>query len=111
MTIFKTDLPAIGVGDGFRLAGGDTGWWFRTISWLAGGAMVADFLPLFMFYKSHRFFTKNLNFIRADLEDFCRTGLHTLATTVTPICVNNKIPVSGTILKTVVGNHTLSNNQ
>jgi hypothetical protein len=99
------------VGDGLQFADGDTGWWFGAIAGFAGSTMVTNLLSFFMFYKSHWFFTKNVYFIRPHFENSYRAHLHTLAATITLVCVQNEIPVSGPIIKTVVGNHIFFNIQ
>gem|GEM_PF-2609427 len=67
--------------------------------------MVTDLLPLIMFYRSHRFFTERVYFVRPHLEYFYRTDLHTLTTAITFVCVQSEKPISRTILKPVMSNH------
>ena|SRR4030042_3669901 len=102
------EFPPVGVGDGSGCTGGDTGRWFRTVAGFAGSAMVSDLLTFLMLYKGHGFFTKNVYFVRSHLKDFYRADLHALPATVTLIGVQSEKPISGTILKTVIGNHVIS---
>jgi len=105
MTVFKTYLPSVRKGDGSGFANSDTGWRFGAISWFTGSTVVTDLFSFFMFYRSHRFFTKRVYFVRSHFEYFCRAYLHTLATPITLVCVQSEKPISGSILETIIGNH------
>ena len=102
------EFPPVGVGDGPGFAGGHTGRWFQSVSRLTRSTVVADLLSLLVFYRGHWFFAEDVNFIRPYFKDFYRADLHALPTTIAFICVQSEIPISGTILKTVIGNHVIS---
>ncbi len=86
----------------------DAGRGLLTITWLARSTAVPDLVALFVLHKSYWFFSENINLIRSDFKDLRRTDFSTLSTSITPTCINGDIPVAGTILKTVVGNHILA---
>jgi len=108
MTIFKANLPSIGVRDGPWFANGNAGCRLIAKTRLAGSAMVSDLLTFLMLYKGHGFFTKNVYFIQSHLKDFYRADLHALAATITLIGVDSDVPVARPILKPVIGNHVIS---
>jgi hypothetical protein len=78
-----------------------------TITWLARSTTVPDLLALLVLYKSHWFFSENINLIRSYFKDLRRADFSTLATSITLICINGDIPVAGPILKSIVGNHCI----
>jgi hypothetical protein len=79
-----------------------------TITWLARSTTVPDLLPLLVLYKSHWFFSENINLIQSYFKDLRRADFSTLATSITLICINGDIPVAGPVFKTVIGYHDLS---
>ena len=69
-----------------------TGRWFFPIARPAWSATVPYFLSLLVFYKSHGFFTEDINLIRPYFKDFCWTGSGTLTASIAFVCVDGDIP-------------------
>jgi hypothetical protein len=96
------------VRDGPGFAGGGTGGWLRLVTGFAGSAMVSDLLSFLMPYKCDGYLPEDVKFIRTDFQNLFRTDPHALSATIAFVCVQSEIPISGTILKTVISNHLFS---
>ena len=94
MTILKTGLPTVGVGDDIEFTGGGTGCRFYSRSWLAGSAGISDFIAFLMLHKCYGFLTEDVKFIRTDFQHLFRTDLPALSATVTLIGVDSDVPVA-----------------
>jgi len=99
------EFPPLGVGDDIEFAGTNAGRWFFSESRLAGSTGISHLFPVIVPYKCDGFLPEDVKFIRADFQNLFRTDLHTLSATIAFVCVQSEIPISGTILKTVIGNH------
>jgi len=60
-----------------------------------------------MLYKGHRFFTKDVNFIRPYFKDFGWTNFWALTASIAFVRIDGDIPVAGPIPKTIIGYHML----
>jgi hypothetical protein len=80
--------------DGSWFASYHAGRWLLTTTWLARSTTVPDLLALLVLYKSHWFFSENINLIRSYFKDLRRADFSTPATSITLICINGDIPVA-----------------
>lgn len=60
-----------------------------------------------MLYKGHRFFTKDVNFIRPYFKDFGWANFWALTASIAFVRIDGDIPVAGPIPKTIIGNHVI----
>jgi hypothetical protein len=79
-----------------------------TITRSARSTAIPDFVALLLFHEGHRFFAEDVNFIRPHFKDFWWTNFLTLTASIAFICVDSDIPVTGAILKTIIGDHVIS---
>jgi len=95
------------VRDGSGLASSDTRCGFPTIAGLTGGATIPHLLSSFLFHTCHRTFTEDVKLIGTDLKHTPRADIYALTAPIALVGINDNEPVSGTIFKTIVGNHIL----
>ena len=94
--------------DGLLLTDCHTRCWLRAVAGSARGAAIVDPLTLPMFYKSHGFFTEEINLIGPHFKDLRRADFGTFAATIALIRVDGDVPVAGPVLKTIIGYQVLS---
>ena len=104
-------LPTIRMGNGLCFASCHAGRCFGPVTRFTRGATVSDLLVLLMLYKSHRFFSENINLIRSYFKNLRRAEFSTVAASIALVCIDDDKPVAGTVFKTIVGNHFVSNYQ
>lgn len=78
-----------------------------TKPWFARSAGVTDLLPLLMFDEGHGFFPKDIDLIGTHFKGLGWADFHTPTASIAFVGVDDDIPIAGTILKTIIGNHVI----